>query len=460
MIVHHFFYAFLNGKAVDSPSSPLIVRDQGIANPIGNLIAYLAKTAFAGALGSVFVQVLWVRLRRGGDTIKNIDASMSLKESFVSPSSIPAWFFAHDLFLLAGLSMATALITVLSTGSLKVDPNFSQLESCAVQNVDLDKATTDIWENGQYYYTRILLMGTYYPPINPCAGIVNGTSCRYSLDFFAPGLQCTNITDSYDFTPFLAPISNQPSSDYYIYNGTNNIQVGVSSAIQVATRDPTRNNLLEAVQCIPFNASYSVDVMHTNVSSNVQITSTNLLNPYNFSDNSVAPQVGYIGLHVLEGLVVGSPRGTDGGASILQNSPLGSTTPAGTWEWAGSMLTLLPNLVQNYSVSLLSSPLFAISKNSVLTSIDTSCAYTSNSYVYTPARLFAIYGAAILVTSIAGVFGFRAVSSNGVEESTKFSRLLGAILNDGLFQARETGSMTMQTKLKADDTVMGEIAPQ
>ncbi len=85
------------------------------------------------------------------------------------------------------------------------------------------------------------------------------------------------------------------------------------------------------------------------------------------------------------------------------------------------------------------------------------CVYSLTAYEYTPYRLFLTYGVAIFVTVLCVIWGLVAIRRNGVEESMDFSRFLRAILNERLYFAKER--LGMDTRLKADQTVEGELVP-
>ncbi len=148
------------------------------------------------------------------------------------------------------------------------------------------------------------------------------------------------------------------------------------------------------------------------------------------------------------------------GSSVVAYSPLGGSSEEIAWFWqAGGptdMVLSLPSLMQNISLSLLSGAAGETTFTGLGT-VDTVCAFTGLHYVYDRDRLLITYGVALLITSWCVAFGFRAVYMSGVDESIGFSRLLGSLLNDGLFDQRT--SLSRSTMVRADECPEGQLRP-
>ena len=131
---------------------------------------------------------------------------------------------------------------------------------------------------------------------------------------------------------------------------------------------------------------------------------------------------------------------------------LGGPGPAQsrTWAWRDSMVNLLPELMANISISILSNPIGAAEK-----SLSTECSYSGVVYAYKPTQLFLTYGLAMLCAFVCGLAGFWAISRNHVEESGRFSRLLASVLNEQMFEK----PLHKGTKLQAEDTPQGYLIP-
>ncbi len=76
------------------------------------------------------------------------------------------------------------------------------------------------------------------------------------------------------------------------------------------------------------------------------------------------------------------------------------------WSWNSNLATVLPSLMQNISVSLLNSQ-FSKEGNTTV-AFDTTCWYSSSAYSYNEIRLLGTYGAALFITAVCMLFGFRA----------------------------------------------------
>jgi len=145
----------------------------------------------------------------------------------------------------------------------------------------------------------------------------------------------------------------------------------------------------------------------------------------------------------------------DGDNFFVAYSPVFTSSSSKDVPWSPPDLTnTLPSLMRNISVSLLTD-LLSNQGNSTTAPFDTTCWYSSSAYSYNEIRLLAAYGGALIVTAVCMLFGFRAIRLNGAEESVKFSRILGAILNKSLFDDRY--ELSKVSRLTANGSPDGQL---
>jgi len=138
---------------------------------------------------------------------------------------------------------------------------------------------------------------------------------------------------------------------------------------------------------------------------------------------------------------------------------IGTLQLDGNFTFSTNMSVTMESLAQNATLSNLSGQILAFGTDdpNILENVTSTCTYTFTAYEYTPYRLFVPYGVAIFVTILCTIWGSVAARRNGVEESMDFSRFLRAVLNERMFSARAI--LDEDTKVKADDTTEGKIAP-
>ncbi len=116
---------------------------------------------------------------------------------------------------------------------------------------------------------------------------------------------------------------------------------------------------------------------------------------------------------------------TSVGNNIIMNSPLTSSPSLGLpWNWQADLLTAIPSLMENMSLSL---PSGMLANPTALSTSSTSCRVTALHFVYDSTRLSSIYAAATTVAALCLALGFFALRRNSVDETMHFSRILGGI---------------------------------
>lgn len=245
----------------------------------------------------------------------------------------------------------------------------------------------------------------------------------------------------------------QSFAPQFIYNGTalygdDYYQLG----LQVLTLD-TDTNITQAVECYVYDAAYAVTITQGSPFATMDVVNVILHN------RVVSGNANY---SVGEGLQNAMSTILSSGVehNVVYDSPL-MTALDGDWgyHWA-DMMVALPSLMDNFSLSLLNPGMqfaYGTTKTRSVENVNTTCSFSTQVFEYDPTRLLATYAAALSVAAACVLAGFWAIHLNGVEESLNFSRLLGSILNDRLFDDRY--DLGMDTNLKADNDGDSQLKP-
>ncbi len=112
MLAHHFFYAYLNEKSIDSAAAelPSLLQNQNNVNFIGTTIAHGARIALSMTIGGTFAQLFWETLRSQSHTIGQIDALVNCGQSLFRLSALRAATTSFALFTISLIASATALV--------------------------------------------------------------------------------------------------------------------------------------------------------------------------------------------------------------------------------------------------------------------------------------------------------------------------------------------------------------
>lgn len=454
MVTHHCFYAHLDNRVVQDGFH---LDGQELTRAMGNLIANCARVVLTAAIGIAFVQVLWLHLRRCQYSVSDINAFMACNGSPFTPSSILTW--VSPAFFLAIIALCSTLmtaVTIFSPGAIIIpSPTMTRNLSCTVLNINIANGQYGIPSAPQNVETfpvvpyvmvnmttsRIVAQGTYLPPILSC-----NASCQYNLEFIAPSLKCTNITDLVDFNVTLPFSGRTPSGGgvVSVWNATNArtsrpagddlivLQIAAGTMQTNADNDAFPGPG-QAISCTFYNATYRATVLQGVNSSAVAIESVQLHNriptffPLDVS-NATSNQ-----LISLQALAVASWDSIMGYVEI-QSDPVGIYSVSSVMMYSGmveqlarsmpiDLMSAIPGLMQNMSISLLSG-VFDAGGPSNLVPFDTTCLYYASIYHYTRWKLLAPYGACIFIAAICSLLGAHAVLVNGGGESLEFSRLL------------------------------------
>ena len=193
---HHFFYAHLNGRfaggdAIDLAPGLLTISDQSVVNLVGNIFGTAGAISLSAPIGVAFTQIFWRNLNTRPSTIKGLDTVLGFRDTPVNPF---AWSALHSHpapSVVVICAFVMKVVSLVTPGSLTVVSTPIQ-QPCNVSSVDLSTAGLDgVAGSGTTYVfaTRVLMAGTYLPPVTNC------TLCSYDISFVAPAVQCANITD-------------------------------------------------------------------------------------------------------------------------------------------------------------------------------------------------------------------------------------------------------------------------
>ncbi|PSS08933.1 hypothetical protein PHLCEN_2v3423 [Hermanssonia centrifuga] len=469
MLIHHFFYAFLNGRLADGGTFSTFRRvfhstisDQSFVNAIANATATVGKMCLASVVGVAFIQVFWWRMRTTGYTLDQVDTVASFKENPADLTTWSAWYYTTLLSVVAICSLLMEVVTIATPGSLTVASTTVD-QVCSIPVVDAaNAASIRVFSEGpasniSYLYldpsglaleliTRTLYTGSYIPPPSPC-GV-----CEYNISFNAPALQCVDNTEliiANDTVPigeeilvWNASVANwagwfvpnsQPTSDVLALNVASR---NLSSDTTGTDLNPLDNPAVAFV-CTGYDATYHVNVQH-NLTDTISVTGIDFMQPFTRdqqleSTNDPLPLLD-LALWVafgqqFEGTVAWNYFGgsliSDSG--IIVNSPF-TASPSSKilWQWQVDLVTAFPSLMQNISLSLVSGVL-ANTTNPNPPMQDSNCRVTDLHFVYDRVRLLTTYGATIGVAVVCLLVALVAIHRNKVGETMEFSRILGGV---------------------------------
>ncbi|KLO11337.1 hypothetical protein SCHPADRAFT_929999 [Schizopora paradoxa] len=459
VMAQHFFYNYLHHKPTNynffgNSSFSSFIRQYYIS--IGNVLSITSKALLCGALANVFVQTFWLQHNRERFSVEKIDKALSCKDGPVS--SLMAIRSTSLLSTLALLIAAMDLITVFAPGAVKPEAT-SITQPCTVSTVNLSHAPVAVFidTTGAYvnpiaqlrgFVNQVFLSGTYMSPT--FARDQYGGSVSYSVDFDAPTLNCTNVTSSFDFATSLPspPLSNNASitDKIVVWNTTRFLNSSDGSLfITIATRKllPTFDEYKgvnpypfpTATTCTPYRSLYTVTI--NTGSSNGTLPSISIRNVVPKSPLSVLSvdseemqlyAIADTFVAALNGTVIYDPNSFDftPDSQLVGYSPLGAADADSPWSWNVDMLTAIPQVMQNISLSILSDKL-SETGSPTLKLVNSTCEITNVFFIYEPLRLFSVYGVSLLVSAICIGHGFIAIHANGVEESLSFSRVLSSL---------------------------------
>lgn len=464
MVAHDRFYAFLANKPYGFGTSSISFALQQYYSAVGNIFALIARFAFSLAIGTAFIQLFWMVIKRKERSVAEVDSAMGVKDSPFGFSSLLTWRSMFFLPLLPALAVGNAQIVVLSSGAVRTD--FAPTDStCKMRTVDLTNSDigvlTDNSTATEFTYlspaaqtrgfvAQVIMSGEGFSPL--ILHDQDFASLVYNVSFRAPALNCTNVTDTFDFANNLA-LPSDTDDLIVVWNATYTLGSG-NLVLNVATRelsvndtdvnDVTPSSTQEAVTCTMYNATYLVQVNQTFTSD--IFTSVLNLTLHNPLANVTTDNLEEIQMNALADSFARLLNGTAAyntdlfdftpESPIIVYSPLGETDRDNPWFWTQDMVTALPNLMGSVSSSLLSGSLSETGSPTLKTT-ETECQTVALFFIYDRPRLLWPYASSLIVTAICVLIGFYAIAKNGTEETLDFSRILRAVVNESILDVKD-----------------------
>ncbi|KLO16635.1 hypothetical protein SCHPADRAFT_201465 [Schizopora paradoxa] len=469
MAINHAFYHYVNGKV---PSSSLQISDpsgwllnQTIVSDIGIALAYVGQTFIAVVIVTACHQFFWLTVRNRGLAILAIDFVMKAQDNPFSFSTLSALRVSIIVPLLTFLAASTPLVSIFAPGSIKVTTDFNRLESCTVLAPrDMSSLAVNAPSSGEGGANNtplqtVLASGSYIPPIDVCGLSFSAqrSRCSYDLQFTGPGFNCENVTTSNTYSAFVSP---QLWSSAVLFQATSIPLTANDLPIKVfvQTWDVKRSEY-QATTCTSVARSYSVSVQVSEGNPPIlDVTGSRIVSSI---QANISQKITFTIIYSLDQVYLLSGTTSSNIPQVLPTGAggIGSIEADGNITWNANLAQALEEFSQNATLSVLSGQIstFNVDIPNVLENITTTCTYTFTAYEYTPQRLFLTYGIGIFVTILCAILGSVAIRRNGVDESMDFSRLLRAILNERMYEARE--NLNGETVIKADETPEGALAP-
>ncbi|KAF7789299.1 hypothetical protein EIP86_000243 [Pleurotus ostreatoroseus] len=489
-IVNHLFFKWLDGRtagdsqAASSLHLPWSIAAQSLVNAISNSFTTVAAGCLSAVISTAYAQVFWLQMRVKGSSLNKIDEATNFNSTPVNPFN---WRVLGRMPKLGALTICSVLLMAIGIavpGSLTVALSADDY-ACVVPNVDLSQNVLtniekpELGPNGTTQYrftnpngrayslvTRTFMSGAYFAPDSQC-GV-----CQYNVSYIAPAVQCVNITQATNFSQWLPEQSTWPWVWQSQYDGTNLIiatrnLLGNSSAASSIL--PDKELPVVALNCSGYSATYHVYITH-NISTTLSVTRLDIgdqlstdnssqywsATPASLAHEQLAIWDAYARrLNGSVQYVYGYNEFTASSSQIISMSPLGAGQGVGiAWQWGGEMEVMIPEIMQNISLSLLSGQLSS-TLNSTLVSTPTTCRTYLSRYTYQPLRLLVTYGGTLVITGLCLLYAFVATSKNDRSESLDFSRIFRAyptdeILDRAAVLIEENGQLIPKSRIIHD----------
>ncbi|KAI5919592.1 hypothetical protein F4810DRAFT_686867 [Camillea tinctor] len=222
---HHAYYNFYHGKPAN---------DQAGIMRYGTLLAFLAKANLIWAILAAFRQRAWTTIKKRTLSTTGLDSLIASVDDYLAALNWETARKAKVAMLLAVLTWTGPLVVILSSQALTVEPTIDITECPGPKTLNLtmeeiyevrDAPTIDgktsfslITYNATDIYTSSPHWFDYYTMYSPILGMVadmaigmgqvvprynasdfacgHGWSCKFEVEFVAPGYKCTNITNA------------------------------------------------------------------------------------------------------------------------------------------------------------------------------------------------------------------------------------------------------------------------
>jgi len=294
MLAHHFFYAYLNEKSIDSTAAELPPRlqNQNNVNFIGTTIGYGGRIVLSMVVGT-FAQFFWEVLRARNHTIGQIVALVNCDHSPFRPSALRAAAASLSLFLLSFIASAMALVVIFTPGSLTVTSNFLRTRSCMVPTVPTinQPIFEDIGDKLEDSTMGIYSSGSFMPPyqVDPAVACGKGAvSCSYNVSFVGAAFDCVDVTNTTDLSLLLDPHDPPSGMPFLIWDFGKPI---IDDTTFTFLSQDLVKGVAQATNCTIYNATYEVGVTLDGSVSRIQV--------WSIFPNSTLGDLTFMSLHTL-----------------------------------------------------------------------------------------------------------------------------------------------------------------
>ena len=217
-IGHDRFYHHFNGREVGSSFQQKVIIN------VGTAFAFLVQTWFTTAVGLVFVQQVFVSLRRKATRVDDIDSIFNVMVNIWEFTKVKLWFRHVALLVIAIVVWTLPIAAVFTPGTIQVTlgqkyDNSTVLRPAQPQQswrgkqsfADTQIDYTAIYRVGQYTYASLILNS----PSGILSSVAVGSASRrnvlpipapdqnssYPLTFYGPSLGCA-VAPAEDLTTF------------------------------------------------------------------------------------------------------------------------------------------------------------------------------------------------------------------------------------------------------------------
>ncbi len=465
MLANHFFFAFLDGKSINSDAGELhpFLRQQANVRFVATTIAHGARAAFSIAVGITFAQLFWETLRSRSFTIQEIDALVKCGRSPFQPSVIRAATASFLLFLVACIASALALVVIIPPGSLTVSNDGQRLDPRLVPTVpNLMDLNTSTSFSAQLLdsVTGILASNTYLPPFRAVVCDAGASRCSYNVSFVGPAFDCVDVSSQTNFSELHDQVSPDPAAPFLIWDPTLNgggDVIGTSFNISILSVDLVKGET-QANNCTAYNASYEVSVTLEKDSTSVKVWNVSLDTALDV-ENTFMSVYAEAAVSMLAETVFAGPNGVViGSGDTLGNSAFFVTTSTGNHTWSDNITHVLTSYMQNVSLSLLSGNIYTGFSNETATNVvyvNSTSASTFTVYAYDAVRLLSTYGVALGMVLITVLPGCWLALRNGREDKLVLSHIIRFALNEKLF--RIFGEVEEKTRILLEPGAPGHF---
>ncbi|KAK5155826.1 hypothetical protein LTS14_005392 [Recurvomyces mirabilis] len=210
---HHLFYASLSGT--EAPTGTLFsvigadVSRRQLNTAVGTAFAFLVKSALMITVSIAFAQAFWraIRTSKRGPTLGSLDKTYSLLGNFLGMFALGVWREFTTPALIALIAWCIPIASIITPATLSVQTasvtptptNMSTVRTLDFTTLDfaaqIPESPSGFCFNGPSQpVQRIAAAVSAQGQILSIPAPSSATNASYKLDFWAPSLQCNNIT--------------------------------------------------------------------------------------------------------------------------------------------------------------------------------------------------------------------------------------------------------------------------